>query len=351
MTPATELGVIDVLRAAVATGERVRISGGGASARVSPGPTADRTSDVTCSTLGLRGVVALRPSDLVMTVRAGTSLVAIDAALREVGCVLPLNPWDADDQGTVGGAVAAAADGVTARNGYRWRDILLGARIALPTGDMVQVGASVVKSVAGFDVPKALCGSHGELGVITCLDIRIETIPEATRSVCFRQILGLDVARLVVHIDRLPIAPCGLIVTAAGPGDVYDVDARFSGRAAAVSATVKRLLATAIGDCRASVEEDAPGRWSELTQRAAERPPNGLHRRVAALRRAEPVARSGAQLSGSWVGDVLRGRATWVDSAPPSPPDVLTAALYDRVRRSFDPPGVLRRRALAGANT
>src|SRR5690349_17791148 len=60
------------------------------------------------STAGLQGIVSYEPSELVVTARAGTQLVELEALLAEQGQCLPFEPPRfGEGGGTVGGMVAA----------------------------------------------------------------------------------------------------------------------------------------------------------------------------------------------------------------------------------------------------
>lgn len=172
VTPAT----IEETAEAVRDGEPVRIQGLGTKAAFGCPLRARRT----LSTAGLLGIVEWRPDDLVVTVRAGTPLADLQAALAEKGQCLPLPPWHdaltflaAGAPGTVGGMVAA-------RLPTRWdartrgpRYWVLGLRVLLANGDVVRCGSSAVKNVAGYDIQKLFTGSWGALGVICEVTLRV----------------------------------------------------------------------------------------------------------------------------------------------------------------------------------
>jgi glycolate dehydrogenase FAD-binding subunit len=58
------------------------------------------------------------------------------------------------------------------------RDLLLGLRIALPTGEIAHFGGKVVKNVAGYDMCKLFLGSLGALGVIVEATFKLYALPE-----------------------------------------------------------------------------------------------------------------------------------------------------------------------------
>lgn len=326
VAPTTVEGIAEAVRSAPAGSRGVRIRGGGCVA-IPP-----RDGGFLLTTTSYRGVLAIRREDLTATFRAGTPLSEVAAALHAEGCRLPMRPWAPNPGATIGGAVAAGADGVAAREGFRWRDTVLGAEAVLGTGEVVRVGASVVKSVAGYDVPKLLVGSRGTLAVITELTIRIEGIPETFAAIQQRDCAAADVAANVAQLVAHPHAPVGLVLTpGAAPGTVT-LDALFEGRPRGVRASVESLPRG-----RWTAIEDVDARWASLAESACAPPPLGLVRRVASARPEWPFCPGLPTRAGGWLVDVLRGRATWVSAAAEHPSDGAIDAVTRRIRDAFDP--------------
>ena len=126
-----------------------------------------------------RGIVQYDPSELVVTVRAGTPLAELEAALAEQGQLLPMEAPDFNGSSTIGGAVALGWAGSRAVFAGGVRDSVLGLRMINGLGEDLRFGGRVMKNVAGFDVSRLLVGSCGELGVITELSLRVLPRPAA----------------------------------------------------------------------------------------------------------------------------------------------------------------------------
>jgi glycolate oxidase FAD binding subunit len=118
------------------------------------------------------GIVAYTPGDLVLTVRAGTTLREIDSVLGAHDQWLPLDP-DGGRDGTIGATVATGSYGPMAALYGTPRDQTLGMTAVTGLGDIVRPGGRVVKNVAGFDLTRLLVGSWGTLGVITEVTVRV----------------------------------------------------------------------------------------------------------------------------------------------------------------------------------
>jgi len=125
----------------------------------------------------LNGVVEYSPDDLVVVVRAGTTLTELQQVLAERGQFLPIDP-PFPDKATVGGVVATAFSGPSRCLYGSVREHLLGVKVVQPDGTVTRFGGKVVKNVAGYDMTKLYVGSFGTLGVIAEAVFKVRPIPE-----------------------------------------------------------------------------------------------------------------------------------------------------------------------------
>ena len=114
----------------------------------------------------LAGISSYEPSELVVTVRGGTLLADLEAALAEKGQCLPFEPPRFAQGGTVGGMVSAGLAGPARAAVGGVRDYVLGAKLLNGRAELLGFGGTVMKNVAGYDVSRLLAGSMGILGVI-----------------------------------------------------------------------------------------------------------------------------------------------------------------------------------------
>ncbi|MBI4051851.1 MAG: FAD-binding protein [Elusimicrobia bacterium] len=117
-------------------------------------------------TNGLDQVLELDDSNYTLTVEAGITLHVLKETLKKKGFYLPIP----DGKGSLGGLISAKAWGGV-------RDYLLGMRLLLANGDVVELGGNVVKNVAGYDVPKLLIGSWGGLAIILDVTLKVFAQP------------------------------------------------------------------------------------------------------------------------------------------------------------------------------
>ncbi len=111
------------------------------------------------------GVVAHEPAEMIVRVRAGTTLEELRAAVHAGGQDVALEAGD-PTRATVGGILAVG------RSGYRRlgfgpvRDAVLEVTAVSARGDLIRSGAPLVKNVTGFDLCLLLVGSLGTLALL-----------------------------------------------------------------------------------------------------------------------------------------------------------------------------------------
>lgn len=230
---------IDKVRAAAASGSPLCIRGGG-SKDFYGGPLQGEVLD----TRAFTGITSYEPSELVVTVRAGTPLAELEAALAEKGQCLPFEPphyqiSSADSVATVGGMVASALSGPARATAGGVRDYMLGVQILSGRADLLTFGGQVMKNVAGYDVSRLMAGSMGTLGVIT--EVSLKVLPVAPAEATLR--FDLEEATALRKLNEWAGQPLPLNASSwgvdAGQATLY---LRLRGAVAAVDAAIARLL-------------------------------------------------------------------------------------------------------------
>ncbi|MFN9193048.1 MAG: FAD-binding protein, partial [Pseudomonadota bacterium] len=146
--------LIDQVRAARVDRCALDIRGGGTKAFYGEAP-----QGLPLDVRPLAGIAAYEPSELVVTVRAGTPLAELEAALAAQGQCLAFEPPRLAEGGTVGGMVAAGLAGPARAAVGGVRAFLLGATLLDGRGEVLSFGGQVMKNVAGYDVSRVLAGS------------------------------------------------------------------------------------------------------------------------------------------------------------------------------------------------
>ncbi|MFB6113425.1 MAG: FAD-binding oxidoreductase [Halodesulfurarchaeum sp.] len=88
----------------------------------------------------------------------------------------------AGDLATVGGMIANNASGLNAVKYGQTREHVLRLEVALPNGQVLELGSDVVKTASGYSLRDLFVGSEGTLGVVTEATVSLEPIPNARRA-------------------------------------------------------------------------------------------------------------------------------------------------------------------------
>ena len=172
--------MIERIRAAAAAGTPLRIRGGG-----SKDFYGERLAGELLDTRALTGITSYEPSELVVTVRAGTPLAELEAALAAQGQCLPFEPPHFAPGATVGGMVAAGLSGPARASVGSVRDYVLGATLVNGRGEVLTFGGQVMKNVAGYDVSRVLAGSLGTLGLLVEVSLKVLPVAPAEATLKF----------------------------------------------------------------------------------------------------------------------------------------------------------------------
>jgi glycolate oxidase FAD binding subunit len=190
---------------------------------------------------GYSGVVDYQPSELVITVRAGTTISELQQVLAQENQVLAGEPPEFNGGATVGGTLACNISGPSRPWHGSIRDQVLGVRIINGKAEHLRFGGQVMKNVAGYDVSRLQAGAMGALGILTEITLKVMPKPEATITV--RRSIGAgDSLRIMNRICRTPLPVSGACWYA---GDMY---VRLSGAKSVVAAAANRVDGNVLSD-------------------------------------------------------------------------------------------------------
>jgi glycolate oxidase FAD binding subunit len=208
---------------------------------------------------GLGGIGLYEPAELVMSAKAGTPLVEIEAQLAENHQQLAFEPPDygallggAPGRGTIGGVFACNLSGPRRIKAGAARDHFLGLQAVTGRGDLIKSGGRVVKNVTGYDLCKLLAGSFGTLAAMTEVTFKVLPAPEDARTLVLpapdrssalaalraAMASAYDVAG-AAYLPAAAISRAGVAPLDAAAGDVALV--RLEGQAPSVRDRADRL--------------------------------------------------------------------------------------------------------------
>ena len=380
---------------ALAQGKTLEVIGHGSKRAIGRAAQWDATLDFS----GLSGVTLYEPEELVLSAKAGTPLDDIEALAADKRQELAFEPMDygpllggAARAATIGGVIAANLSGPRRIKSGAARDHFLGFSAVSGRGESFKSGGRVVKNVTGYDLCKLMAGSWGTLAAMT--DITIKTLPKAETEQTIL-VLGADAAA-AGKVMTAAMSSHGDVSAAAHLPHAIAADVAETASAhSAVTALRLEGVAPSVAQRRSLLEsllapfgavaglEDAPSRalWRAIRDVgpfAANGPRGGadIWRISTAPSRGADVGRAladraGAEILYDWAGGLLwaamppsddaqaplvhaivaatGGHATLIraPAAVRAKVDVFTpepaalAALTQRIRKGFDPQGIL----------
>ena len=249
------------------------------------------------------GIVAYEPSEMVVTVRAGTPVAELHETLRAEGQLTALP----ERGGSVGGAVVVGENRLDRLGRGTVRDAVLQVRYVSAEGEIVTGGGPVVKNVSGFNIPKLMVGSLGTLGLVAEVVLRTNPLPPVQQWVRAEKVDPRDLRDALLRPGA--VLWDGTSSWALVEGHQVDVDA-----------DLERLGALAELTPVDGPPELPPYRWKLSPQGAAH----------------VDTKTEGAFVASIGVGTV------WADEAPAAvEPDPVAAQIAERAKQLFDPTGRL----------
>lgn len=129
-----------------------------------------------------KGIICYEPTELYLTVRAGTLLSEVNNALACHRQMLAFEPAQINENTTIGGVIATGLSGPRRAFSGAVRDYVLGIRCLNGFGQELTFGGQVMKNVAGYDLSRLMTGAYGTLGVILDVTLKVVPLPEVEKT-------------------------------------------------------------------------------------------------------------------------------------------------------------------------
>lgn len=216
--------------------------------------------EIVLSTLAMNRILEINVDDELAVVEPGILNDELNSALA------PRGLWFAPDPAskaisTIGGNIATNAGGLLCAKYGVTRESVLGMKIVLADGRLMNLGHRTVKGVTGYDLTALLIGSEGTLGVIVEATLKLRGLPtgeKATIGAYFASVEQAARASAVITASRLRPAAMELIAQSAltGIGEYLGLDlgsrgsyllVQFDGPAAALEAEAAVSVIRSLG--------------------------------------------------------------------------------------------------------
>jgi glycolate oxidase FAD binding subunit len=294
-----------LLRSLGEAGKAVRVRGGGTK---DWGGIGDPVA-VELETGGMAKILEHNVGDLTAVLQAGVPLAEAQAAFAAEGQMLALDPpLGTGDAATVGGMVATGDSGPLRHRYGGVRDLIVGISLALSDGSLAKAGGKVIKNVAGYDLAKLFTGSHGSLGLIVTVTVRLHPKPVENATAVAATDDPDVLAKAAIALARLPLEADSL--DAAWQGGAGRLLARFGGATAGdqAEATASRMREAGLDGVQ-TVEDD-DDLWDDL--RAAQRRPEGASLKLSGrMTDLAPAIRATDAAGGALVSRAAHG-LSWI---------------------------------------
>jgi len=213
------------------------ICGAGTKSFLGEQPDIDQRLDLTAH----RGIVSYEPGELVLTVRAGTPLTDIEAALDNAGQSLAFEPPHFGEGATIGGTIATNLSGPARPFTGAARDFVLGTRIINGRGEPLRFGGEVMKNVAGYDVSRLMAGAFGTLGVLLEVSLKVLPVPRSSQTRVFEH----DQTTALRQFSQWGLKPWPITAATWVDGRTY---LRLAGASSSVAAAATALGGDALSE-------------------------------------------------------------------------------------------------------
>lgn len=167
-------------------------------------PTAD---SVVIGTMRLREILEIDTANRFIRVQTGVTNLGVSAELEAAGFFYAPDP-SSQLACTIAGNIAMNSGGAHCLKYGVTTNNLMGVRIVMATGDIVELGGPLL-SGSGLDLVGLICGSEGQLAIVTEATLRIVPKPEGARPV----LIGFDSAETagecvgrIIRSGLLPVA-------------------------------------------------------------------------------------------------------------------------------------------------
>lgn len=126
---------------------------------------------------GMNKVIEIRIEDLYCKVEPGVINDELNKEIEKFGFFFPPTPASGN-VATIGGMIGNNASGMRAGKYGATREAVIGLKVVLANGDLIDVGTNTMKNASGYHLDKLFIGSEGTLGVVVEATLKVVPLPQ-----------------------------------------------------------------------------------------------------------------------------------------------------------------------------
>lgn len=213
----------------------------------------------------LNRILKLEPENQLAVVEPGVLNGDLDRAAREQGFFYAPDPGSKPIS-TIGGNIATNAGGMATLKYGTTRENVLGMKVVMADGRLLEVGGAPFKNNAGYDLTDLFIGSEGTLGVVVEATVRLRPVPfgdtvtgiatfadvhQLTKAVQVLQVSGVNPSMLEI-LNRVSIEALDEYegIDLGGRGEqallIFQLDVAVAGALALVNKLLQQVGAKTI---------------------------------------------------------------------------------------------------------
>jgi glycolate oxidase FAD binding subunit len=238
--PDTAAQIATVLRICADAEAKVVPWGGGTAMQVGNLPP---QVDLVISTKRLNRLIEHDHANLTVTVQSGATVAMLQSALAGQKQFLPFDP-PLPDSSTIGGVISANLNGPKRYSRGGVRDLVIGLKAVLGSGEQIKAGGKVVKNVAGYDLCKLFTGSLGTLAMLAEATLRLAPIPEESATAVAAG-SSTELLELAHALKASTLLPSAVFLTKGAIKPTWLLAASFEGFDASVARQLSEFASLA----------------------------------------------------------------------------------------------------------
>lgn len=125
----------------------------------------------------MNNIIDIRVEDVLCKVEPGVVNDELNSVLKKYGFFFPPTP-SSGKICTIGGMIGTNASGNRSVKYGATRDAVIGMKVVLANGDLVNLGSNTKVDSSGYQLAKLMVGSEGTLGIIVEATLQISPIPK-----------------------------------------------------------------------------------------------------------------------------------------------------------------------------